>query len=70
MVSLTFMVGITLDGGGTGFSVVRSRLVPDSLNEYLELYFASKVDEYATVVVFSAFTFTFPNSKLESPPEL
>ena len=39
--SITFTVGITLDGGGTGFNVVRNRLVPDSLNEYLELYFAS-----------------------------
>jgi len=25
--SITFTVGITLDGGGTGFNVVRSRLV-------------------------------------------
>ena len=69
-VSATLTVGIALDGGGTGFNVVRNKLVPSSLNEYLELYFASKVDEYATVVVFSYFTFPFPNKILASHPEL
>ena len=43
--STTVILGTALVGGGTGRKVVRSKLLPSSLNENLELYLALKVAE-------------------------
>lgn len=64
------IVGIARSGGGTGFSVVLRRLVPDSSNVYFDLYVALYVDEYATVVSLLTLVFAFPNKRPASPPVL
>jgi hypothetical protein len=48
----TVILGSARDGGGTGRSVVRNRLLPSSFQPNLPVYLAFTITVQATVVVF------------------